>query len=183
MSTLASCCRRRACPGDPDRQSAALRGVDARVKPGHDNEQRWLSATSRETKLLPAALAGVAEDGGFEGYASLFGVADLGKDLVVPGAFAESLARRGSAGVRMLWQHPRGKNWARLPSYQVPALSSLFLMSAPRGGTVMAHITATSGTLRHAESPHYPPHRRRCCSSGVRARCFTEGPRGDASDR
>ena len=76
-----------------------------RVKPGHDNEQRWLSATSRETKLLPAALAGVAEDGGFEGYASLFGVADLGKDLVVPGAFAESLARRGSAGVRMLWQH------------------------------------------------------------------------------
>jgi uncharacterized protein len=105
MSTLASCCRRRACPGDPDRQSAALRGVDARVKPGHDNEQRWLSATSRETKLLPAALAGVAEDGGFEGYASLFGVADLGKDLVVPGAFAECLARRGSAGVRMLWQH------------------------------------------------------------------------------
>ncbi|HEX8167792.1 MAG TPA: HK97 family phage prohead protease [Beijerinckiaceae bacterium] len=40
-----------------------------------------------------------------EGYASLFGVADLGKDVVAAGAFAASLSRRGAAGVRMLWQH------------------------------------------------------------------------------
>ena len=44
-------------------------------------------------------------DGTFAGYASLFGVADLGRDVVAPGAFAQSLARRGAAGVRMLWQH------------------------------------------------------------------------------
>jgi uncharacterized protein len=78
--------------------------LDARVKPEHDNERRWL-ATARETKLLPAPLAGVTEDGVFEGYASLFNVADLGKDTVVPGAFAESLSRRSVAGIRMLFQH------------------------------------------------------------------------------
>ena len=43
--------------------------------------------------------------GVFEGYASLFGVADLGKDVVEAGAFALSLSRRGASGVRMLWQH------------------------------------------------------------------------------
>ncbi|MBD8906831.1 HK97 family phage prohead protease [Methylorubrum zatmanii] len=44
-------------------------------------------------------------DGHFTGYASLFGVPDLGRDTVAPGAFAASLARRGAGGVRMLWQH------------------------------------------------------------------------------
>ena len=44
-------------------------------------------------------------DGHFTGYASLFGVPDLGRDVVVRGAFAESLARRGPGGVRLLWQH------------------------------------------------------------------------------
>ncbi|TXM96386.1 HK97 family phage prohead protease [Methylobacterium sp. WL64] len=44
-------------------------------------------------------------DGHFSGYASVFGVPDLGRDVVVPGAFATSLARRGAAGVRLLFQH------------------------------------------------------------------------------
>lgn len=40
-----------------------------------------------------------------EGYACLFGVMDLGRDLVLPGAFAASLARQGAGGVRLLYQH------------------------------------------------------------------------------
>ncbi|MFS8039230.1 HK97 family phage prohead protease [Xanthobacter sp. AM11] len=40
-----------------------------------------------------------------EGYACLFGLADLGRDLVLPGAFAASLARQGPAGLRLLYQH------------------------------------------------------------------------------
>ena len=42
-----------------------------------------------------------------EGYASLFGVADQGGDIVAPGAYAASLARLAARGdkVRMLWQH------------------------------------------------------------------------------
>ena len=57
-----------------------------------------------ETKFAHAALA-VAEDGTFAGYASLFGKADLGRDMVMPGAFAASLSARGAAGVKMLYQH------------------------------------------------------------------------------
>ena len=68
-----------------------------------------LAPLVREVKLLAAPIAAVAHDGVFEGYASLFGVADLGKDVVVPGAFAASLARRGAQGVRMLWQHDAGE--------------------------------------------------------------------------
>lgn len=44
--------------------------------------------------------------GAFEGYASVFGVADGFDDIVAPGAFARSLARQnGGRGVKMLWQH------------------------------------------------------------------------------
>jgi HK97 family phage prohead protease len=41
------------------------------------------------------------------GYASLFGAADQGGDVVQPGAYGASLARLASAGrgVKMLWQH------------------------------------------------------------------------------
>lgn len=42
---------------------------------------------------------------GIEGYASLWGVADLNGDVVAKGAFATSLARTGTAGVKMLHQH------------------------------------------------------------------------------
>ena len=59
----------------------------------------------REVKLLPEPVVAVDAQGVFEGYASLFGVADLGKDVVMPGAFAASLARRRPSEIRMLWQH------------------------------------------------------------------------------
>ena len=52
-----------------------------------------------------AAPVAVAADGSFSGYASLFGVEDLGHDVVERGAFVASLARRGVSGVKMLWQH------------------------------------------------------------------------------
>lgn len=50
-------------------------------------------------------LKGVAGDGRFSGYASLFGEVDLGRDAIEPGAFAASLTKRGAGGVRMLYQH------------------------------------------------------------------------------
>lgn len=40
-----------------------------------------------------------------EGYASLWGVADLTGDVVAKGAFGETLAGTGAPGVRMLHQH------------------------------------------------------------------------------
>ena len=58
-----------------------------------------------ERKFSPATLSAVEADGTFTGYASLFGRADLGRDMAMPGAFRASLARRGPGGVKMLFQH------------------------------------------------------------------------------
>ncbi len=44
-------------------------------------------------------------NGMFCGYASLFNVRDQGGDIVLPGAFARSLRRKGVRGIRMLHQH------------------------------------------------------------------------------
>jgi HK97 family phage major capsid protein/HK97 family phage prohead protease len=57
-----------------------------------------------ETKFTAAPLA-ATDEGTFAGYASLFDRVDLGHDRVRRGAFAASLARRGAAAIRMLWQH------------------------------------------------------------------------------
>ena len=44
-------------------------------------------------------------DGRFAGYASVFGRRDGGGDIVMPGAFRDSLAARGADRVRLLFQH------------------------------------------------------------------------------
>lgn len=66
---------------------------------------RGLGAFDRETKFAAAELTGVEADGSFSGYASLFGEADLNRDVVMPGAFRASIGRRKAAGIRMLFQH------------------------------------------------------------------------------
>jgi HK97 family phage prohead protease len=44
--------------------------------------------------------------GEFDGYASLYGWPDLGRDVVAAGAFDASLKERGGAsGIKLLWQH------------------------------------------------------------------------------
>ncbi|MCB4768925.1 HK97 family phage prohead protease [Ancylobacter sp. Lp-2] len=63
-----------------------------------------LAGPAVEVKAGPP-LAQIEADGSFEGYAALFGRVDLGRDLIVHGAFARSLAERGAGGVRMLFQH------------------------------------------------------------------------------
>ena len=63
----------------------------------------------RTKKFANLTLAGVTGEGRFSGYASIFGEVDLGKDAIEPGAFSQSLARRGAGGVRMLFQHDPGE--------------------------------------------------------------------------
>lgn len=77
----------------------------------HDfHEGRGLSLKS-SVKAAPSIAArspSPAGGGGvlwIEGYASLWGAADLNGDVVAKGAFADSLARTGTSGVRMLHQH------------------------------------------------------------------------------
>lgn len=47
----------------------------------------------------------VKDDGTFEGYGSVFGVVDSYAEVVKPGAFMASLAKRKARGVKLLWQH------------------------------------------------------------------------------
>lgn len=56
-------------------------------------------------KTASLELSGIAGDGTFSGYASVFGEIDLGKDRIERGAFLNSLVARGASGVRMLYQH------------------------------------------------------------------------------
>lgn len=51
----------------------------------------------------------VAGDGRVEGYASLFGEVDQSRDMVMPGAFAQTLRQRGLRKIPMLFQHDPGE--------------------------------------------------------------------------
>lgn len=55
---------------------------------------------------IPFKIKAVSEDGLFSGYGSVFGVVDSYKEVVTPGAFAESLQGRMPA---LLWQHRSGE--------------------------------------------------------------------------
>jgi uncharacterized protein len=57
-----------------------------------------------DLKLSLKAIPSAAEDGTFEGLASVYGNVDLGGDVVEAGAFSKSLQDRGGT-VPILWQH------------------------------------------------------------------------------
>jgi HK97 family phage prohead protease len=48
---------------------------------------------------------GIDEEGTFEGYLSVFGVVDSGKDVVEKGAFTKTIKEAEGGFVPMLWQH------------------------------------------------------------------------------
>lgn len=53
----------------------------------------------------------------FTGYAAVFNNVDLGGDKIIPGAFAESLAKRypsGGAGIPVYWNHNLGDPFANV---------------------------------------------------------------------
>jgi HK97 family phage prohead protease len=72
--------------------------IDIRVKRGEP---------SHATKDFALQLKSVTDEGSFEGYGSIFGNVDSYGEKVMPGAFAESLARHKREGTKplMLWQH------------------------------------------------------------------------------
>ena len=60
-----------------------------------------------ETKFVSVSDLAEITNGRIHGYASLFGQPDQNGDVVMPGAFAKSLAALAAAGrkVKFLWQH------------------------------------------------------------------------------
>lgn len=88
----------------------------------------------------------MTEDLRIEGYASLFWTRDLNDDVTAAGAFASSLARTGSVGVKMLHQHDEAEPvgvWDTV----VEDAKGLFvrgriLRTTPRGRLVAALVEA-----------------------------------------
>jgi HK97 family phage prohead protease len=81
-----------------------------------------------------------------EGYASLFGRLDRGRDRVMPGAFRASLARRGAGGVRLLWQHDPGEPIGRWLDVREDArglfVRGVLVPEVKRGREAMALLSA-----------------------------------------
>lgn len=61
--------------------------------------------TRLESNRLGQPLSACSGSGVFVGYASVFGMRDASGDIVMPGAFKESLQKRKVENIRMLFQH------------------------------------------------------------------------------
>ena len=70
-----------------------------------------MSGMALERKYCGAEAALALKDTVIEGYASVFGLADQGGDVVGKGAYGRCLKQMAESGrqVRMLWQHDQGK--------------------------------------------------------------------------
>lgn len=95
-----------------------------------------------EAKFLAQPPRALRTEGLFEGYASLFRIADLGKDVVEPGAFRDSLLRRSAAGVKLLWQHDPAEPIGRW----------LSLVEDARGLFVRGQLSLAVGRAREIHS-------------------------------
>lgn len=81
-----------------------------------------------------------AETVRFAGYAAIFDMVDQGGDVIAPGAFAASLARRGEAGLPLLWQHHADQPIGRIAAVNEDA----------RGLRVIGEIGGPSVVARQA---------------------------------
>lgn len=61
--------------------------------------------SNQHLQPLEIDVKSIAEDGTFTGYASVFGVKDRGRDIVMPGAFTKSLQTYPADRVKLLYQH------------------------------------------------------------------------------
>jgi HK97 family phage prohead protease len=68
--------------------------------------ERKIAGSMREHKAFdcPLLLKSLDVDGRFAGYASVFGVVDNQRDIVMNGAFRQSIAERAGE-IKLLWQH------------------------------------------------------------------------------
>jgi len=69
-----------------------------------DQEAKMEDATL-DVQFEYKAIADEEEKGVFTGYGSIFGNKDLGNDIVVEGAFAKSIGKKGAKAVKLLYQH------------------------------------------------------------------------------
>src|SRR4030067_278291 len=53
----------------------------------------------------PLEIKEVSADGTFQGYGAVFGNVDFGRDVIAPGAFSKTLAKKKASQIKLLWQH------------------------------------------------------------------------------
>ncbi len=77
--------------------------------------ERKVGNSMHQHKRLACTLSlkSIGEAGTFAGYGSVFDVVDNQKDIVLPGAFRDTLAARGDT-VKLLWQHDMGEPIGRI---------------------------------------------------------------------
>lgn len=91
-----------------------MRVIERKDTPGFQTKHR-LNFGMTEVKFAEGAPVGT-----FSGYGAVFTVEDLGGDVILPGAFKETLAARPASKVKMLWQHGYDDNsmpvgvWTRM---------------------------------------------------------------------
>ena len=99
----------------------------------------------------------------FAGYAALFGKRDAGRDTILPGAFARTLAERQEP-LPLFWQHRPDQRigWIEQVQEDERGLRVIATIDNPAGGAAAALKRGTVTGL----------------SFGYRARAFTRGPQG-----
>ena len=96
-----------------------------------------------EASFLALDLKSVTAEGAFEGYASLFNREDLGRDVILPGAFTETLQKRPAGGVRLLFQHDPAEPigvWEHLQEDARGLFGGLFVRPGHVADPVVAEI-------------------------------------------
>lgn len=101
-----------------------------------------LTALGLETKFTAFDDRAAAGDGGIEGYASLFDMADRNGDVVAPGAFRRTIENGGRA-VKLLWQHDPAQPigvWDRIGEDRRGLHAEGRLLTEIRGGAEAAAL-------------------------------------------
>ena len=74
-------------------------------EPSEMNEEIEFKDETLDVQFDIKAIGDGEDKGEFSGYGSIFGNKDLGNDVVMEGAFAASIGKKGAKSVKMLYQH------------------------------------------------------------------------------
>ncbi len=117
----------------------------------HRLERRDSSSPERRNTIVRLEQRAIGDDGTIEGYGSVFNVVDDWGDIIVPGAFAATLAAHKAAGTMpaMLWQHrdaePIGVWTDMVEDSRGLRVKGRLVLEAPRGKE--AHALLKAGAL------------------------------------
>lgn len=109
-------------------------------------------------------------DGAVEGYAAIFNIKDNGGDVIMPGAFSETIAARNGAPLPMLWNHSADNligNWtAAVEDRRGLKVSGRINMGAPAGANLYPYLK--DGTIRGLSIGFFTIDANRDAKTGVR---------------